>query len=231
MGSSGFFGKSARVVPGDQFGEVEKDPLPSDDHTWEIEEGHSNRVKAQFQWDEANEGGADTGVEFTGGRKELLALDRIIEKQMQWAAGAESRLERLDSHRAPETVRGIAMKKKGKSKGPNYYVVDDGGPHGEEKGDTEGFMSGVSDAKDGKAAVRPQALASDEQVKGKLLTVMKENKKLMKTLHELRDRHRAKLKQLNKLSSDLAHAQDDLEHARHNVNSGGGGMFATCFGR
>jgi hypothetical protein len=227
VGSSGFFGKSARVVPGDQFGEVEKDPLPSDDHTWEIEEGHSNRVKAQFQWDEANEGGADTGVEFTGGRKELLALDRIIEKQMQWAAGAESRLERLDSHRAPETVRGIAMKKKGKSKGPNYYVVDDGGPHGEEKGDTEGFMSGVSDAKDGKAAVRPQALASDEQVKGKLLTVMKENKKLMKTLHELRDRHRAKLKQLNKLSSDLAHAQDDLEHARHNVNSGGGGMFAA----
>ena len=75
VGSSGFFGKSARVVPGDQFGEVEKDPLPSDDHTWEIEEGHSNRVKAQFQWDEANEDGADTGVEFTGGRKELLALD------------------------------------------------------------------------------------------------------------------------------------------------------------
>ena len=58
--------------------------------TWEIEEGHSTRVKSQFLWDEVDANvSADLGTdaEFTGSRRELLNLNKVIDKQMQWASG------------------------------------------------------------------------------------------------------------------------------------------------
>ena len=221
-GVSNFFGSSARVAPGLETGTHKDDN--EEEHTWEIEEGHNQRNKSQFQWDEGDAGKtyANAETEFMGTRRELLDLDRAIDKQMKWATGDASRIERLDSHRAPDTTRGglNAAKKSG------GYIIDDEIHAGEK--DKEGFMSGISSDGNGNSMVRPQALATDDQVKSKLQAVLKENQSLQETLLKLQEMHRFKLKQLNKLSTDLAHAQDELAHAHHAATSGGGGGIFTA---
>ena len=221
-GVSNFFGSSARVAPGLETSTRKDDS--KEEPTWEIEEGHSQRNKSQFQWDEVDAGTtyAAAKTEFMGTRRELLDLDRAIEKQMKWATGDESRIERLDSHRAPDTARG-GLNAANK---PGGYIIDDEVLAGEK--DKEGFMSGISSDGNGNSMVRPQALATDDQVKSKLQAVLKENHSLRETLLKLQEMHRFKLKQLNKLSTDLAHAQDELAHAHHSATPGGGGGIFTA---
>ena len=192
--------------------------------TWEIEEGHSSRVKSQFLWDEvdANES-ADFGTdaEFTGSRRELLNLNKVIDKQMQWASGENSQIERLDSHRAPQPTSA-----RGGSKTNHLYVIDDT-DEGEEKKDSIGVMSGVSFSENGKSMVRPQALASDDQVKDKLFETIKRNKEYVATMKKLRKMYRSQLQKYNKLSEQLTNVQDELHAATHSAATGGASMFTA----
>ena len=192
--------------------------------TWEIEEGHSSRVKSQFLWDEvdANES-ADLGTdaEFTGSRRELLNLNKVIDKQMQWASGENSQIERLDSHRAPQPTSA-----RGGSKTNHLYIIDDT-DEGEEKKDSIGVMSGVSFSENGKSMVRPQALASDDQVKDKLFETIKRNKEYVATMKKLRKMYRSQLQKYNKLSEQLTNVQDELHAATHSAATGGASMFTA----
>ena len=167
-GGKSLFGASRKVAPsGSNFGE---DSQHHESHNlqWEIEEGHSNRVASQFQWDETEASDKNvTESEFTGNRRELLNLDKVIDKQMQWASGEDNPIERLDSHRAPKKH---SARRQG-SGGTDLYVIDDD-DDGDEKKDSVGHMSGISFAKDGKPLVKPQSLASDDQVHRKLLKTM-----------------------------------------------------------
>ena len=222
-GGKSLFGASRKVAPSGSY--VGEDSQHHESHNlqWEIEEGHSNRVASQFQWDETEASDKNvTESEFTGNRRELLNLDKVIDKQMQWASGEDNPIERLDSHRAPKKH---SARRQG-SGGTDLYVIDDD-DDGDEKKDSVGHMSGISFAKDGKPLVKPQALASDDQVHRKLLKTMKKNKEYEETMNKLREMYRKQLQKNNKLNEQLTQAQDDLHTANHSAATGGGGMFAA----
>jgi hypothetical protein len=88
-------------------------------------------------------------------------------------------------------------------------------------------MSGLSFAKDGKPLVKPQALASDDQVKQKLIKTMKKNKEYEATMNKLREMYRKQLQKYNKLNEQLTNAQDELHAASHSAATGGGSMFTA----
>ena len=69
-------------------------------------------------------------------------------------------------------------------KSNRLYIIDDT-EDGEKKKDSVGVMSGVSFSDDGKSMVRPQALASDDQVKDKLYKTIKQNKEYVATMKKL----------------------------------------------
>ena len=88
-------------------------------------------------------------------------------------------------------------------------------------------MSGVSFSDDGKSMVRPQALASDDQVKDKLYKTIKQNKEYVATMKKLRKMYRSQLQKYNKLSEQLTNVQDELHAATHSAATGGASMFTA----
>ena len=114
----------------------------------------------------------------------------------------------------------------GGSKTNHLYVIDDT-DEGEEKKDSIGVMSGVSFSENGKSMVRPQALASDDQVRDKLFETIKRNKEYVATMKKLRKMYRSQLQKYNKLSEQLTNVQDELHAATHSAATGGASMFTA----